>query len=124
MNSRLLWSRIVKVVGCIAMVLGTLRPIEGAMLVLPGCGLVALGMYIGGKGRKTVVYWVWAFLLMAFGIGAFFGLKAWHIGGTSGHSKWWAVLMLPYPVGWLMALASGVAGLVRLVKARRRREHA
>ncbi len=121
MKSRVLWSRIVKIIGCIAMVLGTLRPVEGALLVLPGCGLVALGTFLAGRERKTVVYWVWAFILMALGIGAFFGLKAWHIGGTSGHSRWWAVLMLPYPAGWLMALAGGAAGLVRLLKGRNRR---
>ncbi len=124
MKAHIIWSRIVKVAGCIAMVLGSLSPVEGSVVVLPGCGLVALSMYLGGRDRKAVLYWVWAFILMAFGLGALFGLKAWHIGGTSGHSKWWAVLMLPYPVGWLMALAGGVAGLVRLLKGIKRREHA
>ena len=119
MNSRMLSSRILKVVGGIAMLLGTLDPLEGSLLILPGSGLVALGMFLGGKDRKTVLYWTWAFILIAVGVGALFGLSSvGGIGGKSGHSMWWGVSILPYPVGWLMALAGGVVGLVRFFKAR------
>jgi hypothetical protein len=34
MNSRTLWSRILKVVGGIAMLVGTLDPLEGSLLIL------------------------------------------------------------------------------------------
>jgi len=43
------------------------------------------------------------------------------IGGKSGHSMWWGVLVLPYPVGWLMALVGGVIALIRFFKARAQR---
>ena len=43
MNSRRLWSRILKVGGGIAMLLGTVDPLEGSPLILLGSGLVALG---------------------------------------------------------------------------------
>ena len=56
----MLWSRILKVVGGIAMLLGTLDPPEGWLLILPGSGLVALGMSLGRKDRKTVLCWTWA----------------------------------------------------------------
>jgi purine-cytosine permease-like protein len=115
----MLWSRILKVVGSIAMLLGTLDPLEGSLLILPGSGLVALAMYLGGRQRRAVLYWVWAFILIAVGVGAMFALSAvGGIGGGSGHSMWWGILILPYPVGWLMALAGGVAGLVRYFKAK------
>jgi len=125
MNSRMLWSRILKVVGGIAMLLGTLDPLEGSLLILPGSGLVALGMFLGGKDRRTVLYWTWAFILIAVGVAALFGLSAvGGIGGKGGHSMWWGILLLPYPVGWLMAAAGGVAGLVRLFKAKGQTAHA
>jgi purine-cytosine permease-like protein len=120
-NSRMLWSRILKAVGGIAMLLGTLDPMEGSLLILPGSGLVALGMYHGGKDRKTVLYWTWAFILIVVGVGALFGLSAiGGIGGKSGHSMRWGLLILPYPVGWFMAVAGVVAGLVRHFKAKTR----
>jgi hypothetical protein len=37
---------------------------------------------------------------------------------------WWGVLILPYLVGWLMAVAGGVAGLVRFLKNRGKEAHA
>ena len=122
MNAHTLWSRILKVVGGIAMVLGTLDPLEGSLLILPGSCLIALGMYLGGKDWRTVRYWTLAFILIAIGVGALFGLSAvGGIGGKNGHSMWWGLLLLPYPAGWLMALAGGVAGLARFFKARGRR---
>ena len=125
MNSRMLWSRILKSSAAIAMLLGTLDPLEGSLLILPGSGLVALGMYLSGRDRRTVLYWTWAFILIAVGVGAMFALSAvGGIGGRSGHSMWWGVLILPYPAGWLMAVAGGVAGLVRFLKSRGKEAHA
>jgi hypothetical protein len=40
------------------------------------------------------------------------------IGGRSGHSMWWGILILPYPAGWLLALAGAVSGLVRFFAAK------
>jgi hypothetical protein len=120
MNSSMLWSRILKVVGAIAMALGTLDPLEGSVLILPGSGLVALSMFLARSERRIVQYWATVFILIAVGVGAMFAVSSFGgIGGRSGRSMWWGVLMLPYPVGWLMALIGGVIGLMRFFKARR-----
>ncbi len=120
MNSRLVWSRILKIAGGITILVGSLDPLEGSLLILPGSGLVTWGVHLGTKDRRTVLYWVWTFALIATGVGAMFVLSAFGgIGGKSGHSMWWGVSVLPYPAGWLMALAGGVVGLVRLFKAKR-----
>ena len=125
MNSRRFWSCVLKVGGGIAMLLGTLDPLEGSLLILPGSGLVALGMFLAGEARRTVLYWTWVFILIAVGVGALFALSAvGGIGGRSGHSMWWGLLMLPYPVGWLMAVAGAVLALARLFKGRAQRAHA
>ena len=119
MKTLMLWSRILQTVGGIAMLVGTLDPLEGSLLILPGSGMVAVAMYLGGKDRRTVLYWAWVFGLIAVGVGALFGLSAaGGIGGKGGHSIWWGVLLLPYLAGWLMALAGGLAGLVRCCKGR------
>ena len=119
MNSCMLWSRILKVVGGIAMLVGTVDPMEGSLLILPGSGFVALGMFLGRKDHRVVLYWVWAFILIALGVGAMFALSAvGGIGGKSGHSMWWGLLIMPYPAGWLMVLIGGVVGLIRMIKRR------
>ena len=107
------------------MMLGTLDPLEGSLLILPGSGLVALSMYLGREERRAVLYWTWAFILIAAGVGAMFALSAvGGIGGKSGYSMWWGILMLLYPAGWLMGLAGGVAGLVRFFRMKGRAAHA
>jgi len=120
MNSSLRWARILKVLGSIAMVVGTLDPMEGSLLILPGSGLVALGTFLAKEERRTLLYWGWVFILIAMGVAALFALSAiGGIGGTSGHSLWWGLLILPYPAGWLLAVIGGVARLVSFFKARR-----
>jgi hypothetical protein len=47
MKARMLWSRILVVVGCIAMLLGAIDPLEGSLLILPGSGMVVLGLFVG-----------------------------------------------------------------------------
>jgi purine-cytosine permease-like protein len=125
MNARMLWARILTVVGGIAMLLGSVDPLEGSLLILSGSGLIALGTFMGKSQRRVIRYWLWVFGLIAVGVSAMFALSAFGgIGGKSGHSMWWGVLMLPYPVGWLLALAGAVLALVRFVKARRQRARA
>ena len=119
MNARTIWSRILISLGGIAMLVGAIDPLEGSLLILPGSGLVALGMFLGRRERPAHVYWVWVFLLIAVGVGAMFVLSALGgIGGKSGHSMWWGVLILPYPVGWIMAFAGAISALIRFFKAK------
>jgi hypothetical protein len=108
------------VLGAIAMALGTLDPLEGSFIILPGSGLVALGTYLARKERGTVRYWVSAFFLIALGVGALVALSSvGGVGGRTGRSMWWLLLTLPYPLGWLMALIGGIIALVRVFKPRR-----
>jgi len=44
MNTRTFWSRILGIVGGIAMLVGSLDPLEGSLLILPGSGLVSVAL--------------------------------------------------------------------------------
>ncbi len=105
MNARKLWSRILVIVGSIAMLVGALDPMEGSLVILPGSGLVALGTFLGQNERRFITYRVWVFILIAIGVGALWGLSAiGGFGGTSGRSMWLGVLILPYLIGWSMGV--------------------
>jgi hypothetical protein len=119
MNARKLWSRILVIAGSIAMLVGVLDPMEGSLVILAGSGLVTLGTFLSNSGRRLLIYWIWVFLLISVGVGALFGLSAiGGIGGKSGHSMWWGVLTLPYPVGWIMGIVSLLIRLIRSVQHR------
>jgi hypothetical protein len=120
-NTRKLWSRILITVGGIAMLLGSVDPMEGSLLILPGSGLVTLGLFIAKAERRLLRDWVWVFSLIAVGVGALFGLSAiGGIGGKSGHSMWWGLAILPYPIGWVLALVSAIFALIRRFKPRQK----
>ena len=70
MNARRLWSRILIIVGSIAMLVGALDPMEGSVVILPGSGGVALGTFLGQSERRWIAYRVWVFILIAIGVGA------------------------------------------------------
>jgi hypothetical protein len=95
------WSNVLRVAGSVGVVVGSLDPMEGAALIVPGSALLALGSYVGHDDRRRVLYRSWSFVLIALGVGALFGLSAvGGVGGDSGLSWWWALLILPYVVGW------------------------
>ena len=119
MNGRSLWSRFLVVVGGVAMLLGAIDPLEGSVVILVGSGLVLLGMFLGQEQRRVQLYWAAAFLFIALGVAAMFALSAvGGVEGTSGHSVSWGVLVLPYPIGWIMGVASLLLRLVRSARHR------
>ena len=110
MNRAGQWSRILVIVGLVAMVLGAFDPLEGALLILPGIGLVALGARLGNGRHRILLYW--SFVLVAVGVGTLWGLSAiGGFGGRSGRSNWWALALLPYPAGWVMGLVGAIRTL-------------
>ena len=97
------WPNLLSVAGGVGVVLGAFDPLEGSMLILPGSALLALGSYFSGEEVRVITYRAFAFILVALGVGALFGLSAiGGVGGTSDHSIWWTLLVLPYLAGWAL----------------------
>ena len=107
MNAGSRWSRILVVVGLAAMLIGAVDPLEGSLVVLPGAGMVALGARLGKSRHRTFL--ACSLVLVAVGVGALWGLSALGgFGGSSGRSNGWGLVLLPYPVGWIMGLIGAV----------------
>ena len=121
MNARNVWSRILTGVGTLAMLVGAIDPLEGSVIILAGSALVLTGAFLGNSEPRVRADWVWVFGLIVFGVAAMFVLSAFGgIGGRSGHSMWWGLLILPYPIGWVMGIVNLASRLIR----RARHHHA
>lgn len=95
------WSNLLSVVGAASLVVGSFDPLEGSALILPGSGLLALGSYLGREDRRLIAYRTSSFLLVALGVAALLWLSAiGGVGGSASRSSWWAILILPYVIGW------------------------
>jgi hypothetical protein len=105
MNARQRWSRILRLIGSIAMLIGALDFMEGSLLILPGSALVALGTWLGQGERRCITYRVVVFILIAVGVGAMFAVPL--LGETFWASAWWgwrALPFLPYLLGWSLGI--------------------
>jgi hypothetical protein len=84
------------------MLIGCIDPLEGSIAILAGVGLVTLAAVLS-RSRWLKLLSV-AFALTAAGIAAMVVLSSLGgIGGESGRSLWWAVVMTPYPLGAIVA---------------------
>lgn len=103
-------ARILIIVGLVTMVIGLIDPLEGSLVILPGTALAALGAGLGRASHRTLLYW--GFTLVAVGVAAMWGMSAvGGIGGATSRSMWWALTLLPYPVGWVLSLVGAVRSL-------------
>ncbi|MDM7924828.1 MAG: hypothetical protein QUS35_02315 [bacterium] len=110
MKSRLKTSRILMWTGLILMLIGAVDPLEGSVVIVIGAALALTGAcHEKSSQRKTLA---WAFGLVAFGVAVMFGVSAvGGFGGSTGRSMWWALTILPYPVGWVLGLIGAVKAL-------------
>ncbi len=70
-----------------------------------GSGLAALGTFLRQAEPRLIRYRTLVFLLIAAGVGAMWGLTAkGGFGGKSGLPIWWGLLILPYLLGYPMAI--------------------
>lgn len=119
MNIRILWSRILVILGGIAMLVGAIDPLEGSVLILIGSGLALLSAFIGQVAPRLRAYWILTFALVSFGVVAMFLLSAvGGIGGSTGRSMWWGLFILPYPIGWVMGITNLLHRLVTNLRHR------
>lgn len=118
MNAHTRWSRALFIVGLLCMLVGAIDPLEGSLLILPGSVLVALAAFLGKSRHRKLLYL--SLILVAVGVGALWVLSAFggigRPGQNNGHSMWWGVFMLPYPVGVIMGLIGAIRGLVEAFK--------
>ena len=91
--------------GGIGVAVGALDPLEGSLLILPGSALLALGGYLGGTERRVLAWRVGSFVLLLLGVGALWGISmVGGFGGSTGRSNAWGLLILPYFIGWSLAV--------------------
>jgi hypothetical protein len=107
------WSRGLVIAGLVAVLVGTVDPLEGSVVILGGIALMAVGAAVGRSPQRQTLYA--ALALGAVGVGLMFAFSAvGGFGGNTGRSTWWALTLLPYPIAWLLAIVSAI----RLLRVR------
>lgn len=93
--------RIVHIAGVVALILGAVDPMEGSVVIAGGSILLALSTTMTND-RQSRLFLASAVLIVTGVFFMFYFSYRGGIGGNSGISWWWGLLMAPYPLGWLM----------------------
>ncbi|MEJ2583522.1 MAG: hypothetical protein P8Z38_00300 [Robiginitalea sp.] len=97
------WLQAGFILGVVLFLLGTLDPLEGSILILAGSILLAIVSHVFRDPQRK--WYRIAASLILFGVLALWILSSFGgFGGESDLAYGWAVLILPYPAGWLMLL--------------------
>ena len=110
MDTRHKYARVLLVVGLAILLIGMVDPLEGAIFTLIGVGVLAIASALIASQYTNLL--TWAVWFVSAGISVMIVLS-WMggVGGTSGHSAGWLLLVLPYPIGLVFALVGGVGAL-------------
>jgi hypothetical protein len=112
------WSRALVIVGLVAMVAGALDPLEGSIMILAGVACLAIGTSLLHSRHAPLLRWSAA--LVCLGVATLWILSdRGGFGGVTGRSNWWALTLLPYPVGWVL----GMVGAYRHLREAYPRNH-
>ena len=100
-------SRVVLAIGLAAMILGLVDPLEGSIVILAGIGLATVAAYRLHSSHRLALSAGLA--LAAAGVAALWVLSAMGgFGGNTGRSTWLGLTLVPYPVGWVIALVAAI----------------
>jgi hypothetical protein len=110
-------SKVLAILGLLAMLLGGLDPLEGSVVILPGVAVATLGAFLA-HSRYTKLL-CWALAAVAVGIGAMVLMGAsGAFTGRRDHLMWWGLLIAPYPIGYLVGLIGAILRVVETLRPR------
>ena len=117
MKEKTNWKKLAFITGVVALVAGAFDPLEGSVVILIGSALLAVSTWLT-KDRHHKLF-LTSFIMILIGVCFLFYLSS--LGGFGGQSTlswWWGTLILPYPIGWLIAI---VLLIIRAVKQNKRK---
>lgn len=95
----------IRIAGIACIFLGAIDPLEGSLVILAGSFLYTLAMYL--KRHEKRFFFMICTLMMTAGMFFMFLFSSLGgIGSKSEYSIWWGILILPYPIAWLITVFS------------------
>jgi len=101
--------------GIIALIVGAFDPLEGSVVIVIGIISLAWSAYLVHDRHWRIfmaacamIIWGVIFLFYLSSLGGF--------GDKSTLSWWWGILILPYPIGWLITMTTLVIRAIKTIK--------
>ena len=107
--------RILRIAGVLALIVGIADPLEGSVIIAAGSVLLTISTYLS-KDPKRKLFLISSALIITGIFFMFYFSSLGGFGGSSSLSWWWGVLILPYPVGWLISIVLLINKAVQRLK--------
>jgi hypothetical protein len=114
MKEKIIWTRIVFIIGVMAFFIGTLDPMEGSVVIAGGSFLMALSAYF--KHDRHWKTFIALFITIAVGVFFLFYLSTFGGFGKGALSCWWGILVIPYPIAWLTTIVLLIVRALKITK--------
>lgn len=103
MKNQVKWVRIIYIIGVIALIIGALDPLEGSLVIDTGAVFIVLSSFLM-QDRHRKVFLISAIMIF---VGVF---SLWLVSSLGGYDPkrewWWNVLIIPYPLGWVIFIVT------------------
>ncbi len=106
------WYRILHILAIVFILVGTIDPLEGSVLIVIGSILLAAVAYLRND-RHRRIFLLSAIFIVVGVVYLFWISSLGGFGGTSELSWWWGAPILPYPIGWLVLIITLISRLIR-----------
>jgi len=101
MENKQKWIKAIYITGVVALIIGSIDPLEGSVVVAAGSAFIALATHLRDDRHRKI--FLTTFIMIIVGVCLLFYISSLGgIGGNSSRSWWWGLLILPYPIGWLI----------------------
>ncbi len=110
MKNKIKWTRVVFTTGVVALLIGIFNPLGWSVVVATGAFLVTLSA-LAENDRHRYLYLASTFLVISGVILMYFvsSLGNYEIQGE----WWWNLMIIPYPVGWIVIMATLLIKLIQ-----------
>ncbi len=116
MNSLRFSPKVLSIAGLVMLIVGIIDPLEGSVVIVLGSILAFAGATVGRSAHRRLL--LRAMILIVIGVALMIGISAMGgLGGDTGRSVWWSLLLIPYPVGWVMAVVGSIKLLGEIRRA-------
>jgi len=109
------WKSILQVVALALFIIGTIDPLEGSVLIIAGSILLATLSFIN-KNPAYKIYLTASTLITIGVVFIFYIASIGGFGGSSTLSLWYGLLILPYPIGWLILVLLLIWNYIKKIK--------
>ncbi len=96
-------AQILYVSGIFALIIGLMDPLEGSVVIAVGSVFVVISTYLQKDKLRKI--FLTSMILIVIGVLIMFYISS--LGGFGGNanlSAYWGLSILPYPIGWLIAI--------------------